>query len=96
MKFLAILYFLFEITFQIDIFYNPIFLQTVESLKHDTMETGEKIYKTKSFVITEDDKPDEKIKEYDSNLVFAGDSIHIVQNKQSIKNITYFEYIILI
>jgi hypothetical protein len=87
---------LFEISTQIDIFYHPSFLQTVESSKINNLETGEKIFQTKCFVITEDDKPDEKVKEYNSNLVFASDSIHIIQNKQNIKNITYFEYIFLI
>jgi hypothetical protein len=60
----------------------------------DKLPTGEDVYNTKCYVITEEDKPDDKVKEYKSNLVFAKDNIHVIENKINVKNITYFEYII--
>ena len=90
MKFFYCVSLLILISTQIDIFYNPSFLQTFEN-KINVLDTNERAFNVRSYIITEEDKPDDEIKSYTSNIVFAGDAIHVIENKKNVKNITYFE-----
>lgn len=81
-------------TLQLDIFYHPSFIQTMESAQVKIMNTADKTYKTKCYVVTENDKTLDPIKEYNANIIFGKDDIHIVKDKQTIKNMTYYEYIV--
>lgn len=81
-------------TFQLDIFYHPSFIQTMENAQVNIMNTADKTYKTKCYVVTENDKPLDPVKQYNANIIFGKDDIHIVKEKQTIKNMTYYEYIV--
>jgi hypothetical protein len=90
MKLILYVSLLIILTTQIDIFFNPSFLQTLES-KINKLDTAERVYDVHSYIVTEDDKPVEEIKSYRSNIVFASDAIHVIENKNNVKNITYHE-----
>jgi hypothetical protein len=91
LEFLITILFLLKLSKEIDIFYHPSFLQALERNRIDTLPTGENVYPTRCYVVTDEDKPDEKLKEYKSNIAFATDNIHVIENKKNVKNITYSE-----
>jgi hypothetical protein len=91
MKFILCVSLLIILTTQIDIFFNPSFIQTFEKSKINILDTNEIIYDVHSYIVTEEDKPVEEIKSYRSNIVFASDAIHVIENKKNVKNITYYE-----